>query len=196
MELEEALDEEVSLRDLEQEEIEDLFERLLTKLEAKDDRIRDLEEIVKEKEEEVDELEELAKKIKADFENYKKRVNDEIDKKYLEGKRELVEELLIIVDSFDQAIDLDSEPDEEFLNGVKNIRSLLLDKLESEGLREVGYDEFDSRKHKAIEKVDVDGEERSKSKSESESEEIVEVVQRGYIFKDKVIRPALVKVAK
>ncbi len=181
-----VFDDEFDFGELSEEEKKSVFEVLRNNLVNKNEELGNLKNELEEKEEKISELENLAKKIKADFENYKKRVNEKLEKRYVEGKEELVNELLDVVDSFDQALDFSGEVNEDFLEGVENIRELLLDKLRDEGLREVSYDGFDPCKHQAIAKVDVD--------EGKDNDEIVEVVQRGYVFDGKIIRPALVKV--
>lgn len=179
---------EIDLSEFEGEDLEEIYRELQEKLDEKEERLEEYRDELVEKEDKIDELENLAKKVKADFENYKKRTDEKLEKRYESGKEDLVSKLLEVVDSFEQAIDFDGEVNKEFLEGVKNTRNLLLDKLKSEGLEEVGYESFDPSKHQAIAKVDVDEEEKD--------DDIVEVVQRGYRFNDKVIRPALVKVKK
>lgn len=174
------------LEELEKEEIKEIHQDLTQELEEKQKWIQQLEKQLEEKEEKIEELEELAKKTKADFENYKKRNDKKLEKKYFEAKKDIIKELLTVLDSFDQAIDLEGEPDEEFVEGIKNTRELFLDKLNNMGLKEVGYDEFDPQKHQAIAKVDVDG--------ETKENQIIEVIRSGYVLDQEVIRPALVKV--
>ncbi|PTD93352.1 nucleotide exchange factor GrpE [archaeon SCG-AAA382B04] len=185
---EEENEQELDPEELEKERLIEIYENLKQELDIKQQEIEDLKSCLEEKERENEELKELVKKVKADYENYKKRNDKKLEKKYFEAKKDTIKELLNVVDSFDQAINLRGESDQEFLKGVKNIRQLFLDKLNDLGLREVDYDRFDPQKHQAIAKVDVDGEDKSN--------QIIEVVRSGYVLDQEVIRPALVKVSE
>lgn len=126
-------------------------------------------------------------RAKADFINYR---NDE-GKRFEDMARfvtaGLIQEVLPILDSFDLAVGHGLTPEVE--KGILLIRSQLQDILKKRGLEEIGVlagDEFNPEKHEALGEVE----------SDVEPGKVAEVVQRGYIFREKVLRPARVRLAK
>mgnify|MGYP006302343177 CR=1 FL=1 len=127
-------------------------------------------------------------RLKADFVNYRKRMTKEKTGIGLHAKIELVEELLTVIDNFERALKTEDE-DNDYIQGVKMIYRQLVNVLKQEGLEVIKCEgeTFDHKYHEAIMQVEDD---------EVESGIILEELQKGYIFNDKVIRPAMVKVAK
>ncbi|RZN63469.1 nucleotide exchange factor GrpE [Methanonatronarchaeum sp. AMET6-2] len=149
--------------------------------------VEEKEGVIKEKEERIEELENLVKRVKADFENYKKRMDSKIEKESFKAEVDVVRDLLDVVDSFKAALDAsDGVEDEGFVEGVRNTYNLLIDALEDRGLSRVQSEEFDPNIHQAVERVESD---------EHCDGEVVEVVQDGYVYRDLVMRPSLVRVA-
>ena len=107
--------------------------------------------------------------------------------------QEVIKELLIIVDNFERAIKLDDTnlTDElsKFLEGFKMIYTNLVNILNSRNVHEIIClnEEFDPNKMNAVLTEKVEGIEPGK---------VVEVLQKGYVYNDKVIRPAMVKVSE
>lgn len=140
-------------------------------------------------------IEELTNNLlmsKADFVNYRKRLEDERIRDFKYCNEDLILEILPIVDNFERAIKLDDiESDElsKFLEGFKMIYCNLLNILKKYGVIEIdGFNKpFNPTYHQAVLTEKVDG---------VESGYVVEVLQKGYILKDKVIRPAMVKVSE
>ena len=132
-------------------------------------------------------------KSKAEFINYRKRLEDEKSKSLKYCNEDLILELLPTVDNFERAIKLDdTNLDDElskFLEGFKMIYCNLLNILKKYGVIEIdGFNKpFNPTYHQAVltEKV-----------KDIEPGYVVEVLQKGYILKDKVIRPAMVKVSE
>ena len=124
----------------------------------------------------------------ADFANYKQREEaSKADfKKY--ACSNLVEKLLPVLDNFDRAIASASE-DDPLIKGVVMTRDEMLKILENEGLEEIPSDGevFDYNVHQAV---------LSEESDTVESDHIIETFQKGYKLNDRVIRPAMVKVAK
>ncbi|OKY78633.1 MAG: Molecular chaperone GrpE [Candidatus Methanohalarchaeum thermophilum] len=165
------------------EELEEKKEELNVVKEELEDKEAELEE----KSDRISELEDLVKKIQADFENYKKRTEKKIKSKINKSEKEYTKDLLEVLDAFKSALDTEADMNSDFLEGIRNTHDLLVEKLRDRGLREIETEEFDPKKHRAI----------SKEHSEQhEDGEIIEVLQRGYLFKKQVLRPAVVKVAK
>ncbi len=148
---------------------------------------------LKELEEKIKNLEEEVLRAKADLINYRKRKDDEVASYLKYSNSDLIYELLPVIDNFERAINLDDNDlnDElsRFLQGFKMIYASFKETLEKEGLVEIEAlgKKFDSNYHDAL-FVDVD--------KDHENEEILDVLLKGYMYKDKVLRCASVKVNK
>ena len=127
-------------------------------------------------------------RLQADFQNYRTRTEKEKSDIYAYASEKLIIKLLPVIDNLERAMDSEKEHD-SFYEGVDMIRNELMKVLEDEGLER--YDgvgeKFDPNFHQAIFMEESD---------EVESEHIIEAFQVGYKLKDKVIRPAMVKVSK
>lgn len=137
--------------------------------------------------------EEKAKSIRvqAEMMNFKKRKEDELASFLKYANSDLITDLLPIVDNFERAIKMDSEdPTDEisrFLEGFKMIYTNLLNVLNKCEVKEIAADgvEFDPKYHQAV---------LTEKDENKPSGVVLEVLQKGYMYKDKVIRPAMVKV--
>ena len=137
--------------------------------------------------------EEKAKsmRIQAEMINFKKRKEDEINtfKKY--ANENLIADLLPIVDNFERAIKMDnadlSDEVSRFLEGFKMIYGNLINILNKCEVKEIEAEgiEFNPVYHQAV---------LTEKDDNKPSGVILEVLQKGYLYKDKVIRPAMVKV--
>ena len=141
----------------------------------------------------IKELEEALLKARADNINYRKRKDEEVSSMLKFANEDIAKDILPIVDNFERAIDLDDNNlDDElskFLSGFKMIYCHLVDvlkKYEIEAIDKVGV-EFDHTIHQGVLTEKVEGMEANK---------VAEVMQKGYILKGKVIRPAMVKVSE
>lgn len=170
--------------DLKEEEIiQDNEEESEVKKDDKDILIDKLENEVVSLSKEI----EKVKKAAADITNRKKQM--EIDRKYAASG--LVKKLLVPMSYFEGALKFESDDEafNNFLKGFEMVYNLLLDTLKSEGLKEIETnvdDPFDPRYHEVTEIVEV----------EENEDRVVDVVHKGYMFKDRVISPAKVKVSK
>ncbi|MEF8880429.1 MAG: nucleotide exchange factor GrpE [Candidatus Nanohaloarchaea archaeon] len=152
--------------------------------ETKVKALQQLEEELDKAQEESSEWEEKAKRIKADFENYKKKQDGRKEKWQHQAKEGLAEELIEVIDNLERAI-LSADEDSTLLQGVQMVADQLYDKLEEEGLERIDAEgeEFDPRLHKAVEKKE-------------DGKKIIEEKRKGYMFGDKVLREAEVVVGK
>lgn len=130
-------------------------------------------------------------RIKADSQNYKRRMDEELDQRLKYANEDLIKELLLIKDNFERAIKLDDNDltDElsKFLSGFKMIYGNLINILNDNEVKEIEAKglEFNPEYHQAIIT------EKDKTKPGGV---VLEVLQKGYTYKEKVIRPAMVKV--
>lgn len=142
-------------------------------------------------EEEKKRNEEMLTKLKylqADFENYRRRIDREIKEIEEFSNYNLVKKILPSLDDLEIAIRTSEERGEKgsLVEGVKMAYKNLVSALESEGLRRIDAlgKEFDPRLHEAVEKVQGNGDKNI----------IIDEIRTGYMFKEHVIRPSLVKV--
>ena len=152
------------------------------------------------KNKELEELKETNKKLeqevlmaKADLINYRKRKDEEVIRMLKYSNEDLVKEMLTIIDSLERAIDMDDDNlDDEvskFLSGFKLIYCNLINTLEKYGVKAIdGFNKpFDPTYHQAVMTEKRDG---------VETGMVLDVLQKGYLLKDKVIRPAMVRVSE
>lgn len=169
---EDVLDEDV-IEELEDESQEDGSEK-------------DLEEGKKE----TDEYKERYLRLQADFANYKKRIEKEKGSIYTFANEKLVTELLDVVDNFERAFTSINEEieDDNFYKGVVLVYKQLMNILEKNGLEEIEAKEekFDPNLHHAV---------MQEKDDEYEENIVIDVFQKGYKLKDKVVRPSMVKVS-
>jgi molecular chaperone GrpE len=128
-------------------------------------------------------------RTQAEFENYKKRTEKEMCGFRDFANAQLVKDLLVVIDDFQSALASPTEgADEQFVKGMELIFKNFFGVLEKEGLGEIKpeNESFDPWKHEAVEMIPTD---------EVPEHTIIGIIQPGYIFKDKVIRPAKVRVA-
>lgn len=141
----------------------------------------------------VSELKEKNMRISADMINTIRRKDEENARILKYANEDIIKELLNICDNFERAFDMDDENinDEvsKFLEGMKMIYNSILKILEVNEVKEIEAlgKEFDANYHSAVMTGSIEGKKEN---------EIIEVMQKGYTYKDKVIRPAMVKVNK
>ena len=131
-------------------------------------------------------LEEDALRAKADLINYRKRKDDEVANLLKYANADIIMSLLPILDNFERVINNEvSDELKSYLEGFKLIYNQIKDVLASNEVKEIEAlgKEFDPSIHQSI----------SMRKDESkESGIVLEVYQKGYTYKDKVLRPAMV----
>jgi len=125
----------------------------------------------------------------ADFENQRKRMAKEQADYREYALADAIKELLPIVDSFDRAIKHEGGEDRDFRSGVELINRQLHDALAKLGVKPVAAqgEPFDPHLHQAVQMVDTD---------EVEDNHVLDELQRGYKLKDRLLRPAMVRVAR
>lgn len=138
----------------------------------------------KEKEETV----QMAQRLQADFDNYRKR-NASLRLESLdEGAREIIKDILPVLDNFDRAMENTANVDPGYVEGIRLVHKQLLGILEKNGLEEIPADGmFDADLHNAVMQEEAEG---------KESGMITAVFQKGYKVKNRIVRHSMVKVAK
>ncbi|BAQ11498.1 nucleotide exchange factor for dnak activity [Bacillus sp. OxB-1] len=137
----------------------------------------------------LEEEENKRLRLLADFENFKRRAS--LDKEALQKYRaqELVTNLIPVLDNFERALTVEAKTEEaqSLLTGMEMVHRSLVQALETEGLAEIDAQdrEFDPNFHQAI---------MTGNDEEKDSGIVLEVFQKGYQLKDRVLRPTMVKV--
>lgn len=155
----------------------------------KDIELDALREENEEMKKELEELTEKALRAVAELENYKKRNEKAITENMKYYNMWLIEKLLLPLDQLNIVVNGNVENPElkNYLSGFKMINDQIFDILEEEGLKLIKTDgeKFDPMYHYAVEKEED---------KEKENGIILKTTQTGYLFKDRVIRPAMVTV--
>ncbi|MHC1605458.1 MAG: nucleotide exchange factor GrpE [Candidatus Methanofastidiosia archaeon] len=154
-------------------------------------QIEELKKDITEKEAMIEDYLNTMKRIQADFENFKKRIERENNEFKAYAKQDLILKLLDIKDNFERALStLDNQKiPEEYAEGLKMIHRQFAKALEEDGIREIEClgKEFDPYYHEVL---------MADNDSDGDIEIVCEEFQKGYILKDKVIRHSKVKVKK
>ncbi len=142
------------------------------------------------KDELIEELTDKYKRTFAEFDNFRKRSEKEKSAMYEVGAKDVIEKILPVVDNFERGFKAVSEEElaTPFAEGMDKIYKQLLKTLEDLGVKEIEAEgnEFDPSLHNAVMHVE----------DEALGENIVaEVLQKGYMYRDSVVRHSMVKVA-
>jgi len=177
-------------------EEEKKVEETNTTEENKEDEVEEVVEDINQ----VDEVEELKKQIEqlkndyarayADTENIRRRLisENELAKKY--RIKSFAKEMLPVIDNLERALKTEvKQEDQGFYKGVEMTYNQLIACLKNEGVEEIDClnKPFDANFHQAI---------MQEKKEGVESGIVIEVLQKGYLLKDRILRPAMVKVSE
>ena len=138
------------------------------------------------------ELEDLLRRRQAEFENFRRRMDRERAEWAQSAGMETVRALLPILDDFERALKAaraaDPAGENELIKGIELIYKRLLETMTRQGLEpiETAGQKFDPHVHEAVQRVEQE---------DAEDGAILDEYQRGYNFKGKLLRPAMVKVA-
>lgn len=151
---------------------------------------KELEKQLLEAQAQVQEYYGLLQRLQADFENYKKRIQKEREEFSRLVTESFLMNLLPVMDNFERALmSFDRASPEDVRTGVQLIYNQLAEFLEKTGVKplDTAGSLFDPERHEALVREET---------SDCPDGLILEEFQKGYLFRDKVIRPSLVKVAK
>lgn len=163
------------------------------KKDKKKHKKHDLDKKIEELELKIKSLEEQNLREKAESINFRRRKEEETARKLKFCNEDLIKDVLPTIDNFERAIKMDDDNLEDevskFLAGVKMIYCNLIGILEKYGVKAIdgANKPFDPTYHQAVIMEHVDG---------LEPGMVIEVLQKGYLLKDRVIRPAMVKVSE
>ncbi|WP_396652618.1 nucleotide exchange factor GrpE [Metabacillus sp. KUDC1714] len=137
----------------------------------------------------LDETENKMLRAQADFDNFKRRsrLDQEAAQKY--RAQSLVSEIIPALDNFERALQIEADNDQtkSLLQGMNMVYNQLVQALKNEGVEAINSvgEQFDPHLHQAVMQIEDEN---------YESNSVVEELQKGYKLKDRVIRPAMVKV--
>ncbi len=141
---------------------------------------------------EVEEKQDQYLRTRADFENYKKRVLRDTTRSYQDAMTSVMKIFLSVADDLERALKNKPEGEalETWLSGIELIHQKLMNQMKNQGVERLEInpgDEFDPNIHEAITQEDH---------PDFKDGEIIDVVQPGYRISERIIRPAMVRVAR
>jgi len=152
-------------------------------------RIKDLHIKMAEQEKQLNEAKDLAMRAQAELENYKKRVQRERAEQFNYGNEEIASAFLDVLDNLERALQHSEEADpQSIIEGVKLTHRMMLQAFERFGITPIKAlgEKFDPNYHEAVAQVPRD---------DVEPGTVVEEHKRGYMLKDRLLRPSMVVVA-
>ncbi len=160
--------------------------------ESEEDSDEPIEEQLEKAQATVKDYWEQMMRLRAEIDNNWKRAERDLENAHKYGLKSFVESLLPIIDSMEMgqvAADADNATLESIREGSELTSSMFIQVLQKNGLEAVDPlgEKFDPEKHQAISMIEVEG---------AESGSVVEVMQKGFLLNDRLIRPAMVMVAK
>lgn len=173
-----------------EEVVEEVFEEASNEENATDP-LEEANAKISELEKNLEEMENKYLRLHADFENFRRRSRLDLEASQKYRAQSLVEDLLPALDNFGRALKVETKSEEaqSILKGMEMVYKSILSALEKEGVQPIEAEgkEFDPHVHQAVMQV----------KDENyPSNTVIEELQKGYMLKDRVIRPSMVKVAE
>ncbi|HHW00503.1 MAG TPA: nucleotide exchange factor GrpE [Clostridiaceae bacterium] len=157
---------------------------------SENSEIESLKASLEEKTKRCDEYKDMLQRLAAEFDNYKKRTAREKEALYFDALSDVVSEFLPVIDNIERAINAckSENSQESMLEGIELINRQVKETLKKLGVEQIDCvgKRFDPNLHEAVMHIEDDTYEQNV---------VVEEFQKGYIFKDKVIRHSIVKVA-
>ena len=185
------------------EETKDAKDTDVNETESDDDALADAEEKADEKkglfkkkkkdkkDEQIEELNDRLKRQMAEFENFRKRSEKEKSQMFDMGAKTIVEKILPVIDNFERGLAAvpDDKKDDPFITGMDKVYKQMLTELDAAGVKPIECvgQEFDPDFHNAVMQVEND---------ELESGTVAQELQKGYMYKDSVVRHSMVSVVQ
>ena len=143
------------------------------------------------KDEQIEELNDRLKRQMAEFENFRKRSEKEKSQMFDMGAKTIVEKILPVIDNFERGLAAvpDDKKDDPFITGMDKVYKQMLTELDTAGVKPIECvgQEFDPDFHNAVMQVEND---------ELESGTVAQELQKGYMYKDSVVRHSMVSVVQ
>ena len=185
------------------EETKDAKDTDVNETESDDDALADAEAKADEKkglfkkkkkdktDEQIEELNDRLKRQMAEFENFRKRSEKEKSQMFDMGAKTIVEKILPVIDNFERGLAAvpDDKKDDPFITGMDKVYKQMLTELDAAGVKPIECvgQEFDPDFHNAVMQVEND---------ELESGTVAQELQKGYMYKDSVVRHSMVSVVQ
>lgn len=185
------------------EETKDAKDTDVNETESDDDALADAEAKADEKKglfkkkkkdkknEQIEELNDRLKRQMAEFENFRKRSEKEKSQMFDMGAKTIVEKILPVIDNFERGLAAvpDDKKDDPFITGMDKVYKQMLTELDAAGVKPIECvgQEFDPDFHNAVMQVEND---------ELESGTVAQELQKGYMYKDSVVRHSMVSVVQ
>jgi molecular chaperone GrpE len=152
-------------------------------------RLEALQKQLEQAEAQVLEYKDSWMRSQAEFQNYKKRIERDNETMYASMKGDIIKKVLPVLDDLERALQNKPSDSGAWISGIELIQKKLASILEAEGVKKIEARGalFDPNFHEAISHEPADG---------VESGHVIEVVQNGYMLGDRVLRPAMVRVAQ
>ena len=142
------------------------------------------------KDEKIEELTDKLTRQMAEFDNFRKRTEKEKSQMYEVGAKDIIEKILPVVDNFERGLDAvpEEEKEDPFIQGMEKVYKQFMTVLESVEVKPIEAlgNQFDPNFHNAV--MHVEDENFGEN-------EVAEEFQKGYIYRDSVVRHSMVKVA-
>ena len=143
------------------------------------------------KDEQIEELNDRLKRQMAEFENFRKRSEKEKSQMFDMGAKTIVEKILPVIDNFERGLAAvpDDKKDDPFITGMDKVYKQMPTELDAAGVKPIECvgQEFDPDFHNAVMQVEND---------ELESGTVAQELQKGYMYKDSVVRHSMVSVVQ
>ena len=143
------------------------------------------------KDEQIEELNDRLKRQMAECENFRKRSEKEKSQMFDMGAKTIVEKILPVIDNFERGLAAvpDDKKDDPFITGMDKVYKQMLTELDAAGVKPIECvgQEFDPDFHNAVMQVEND---------ELESGTVAQELQKGYMYKDSVVRHSMVSVVQ
>lgn len=143
------------------------------------------------KDEQIEELNDRLKRQMAEFENFRKRSEKEKSQMFDMGAKTIIEKILPVIDNFERGLAAvpDDKKDDPFITGMDKVYKQMLTELDAAGVKPIECvgQEFDPDFHNAVMQVEND---------ELESGTVAQELQKGYMYKDSVVRHSMVSVVQ
>lgn len=143
------------------------------------------------KDEQIEELNDRLKRQMAEFENFRKRSEKEKSQMFDMGAKTIVEKILPVIDNFERGLAAvpDDKKDDPFITGMDKVYKQMLTELDAAGVKPIECvgQEFDPDFHNAVMQVEND---------ELESGTVAQELQKGYMYKNSVVRHSMVSVVQ
>ncbi|MCC8168758.1 MAG: nucleotide exchange factor GrpE [Clostridiales bacterium] len=143
------------------------------------------------RDEQIEELSDKLRRQMAEFDNFRKRTDKEKSQMFDMGARTVIEKILPVVDNFERGFTMvdEADKDDAFVTGMDKVYKQLMTELEAIGVKAIEAEgkEFDPNLHNAVMQVENE---------ELESGMVAQELQKGYKYKDTVVRHSMVSVVQ